>query len=172
MSNVTQSAGTGADDASIGTIAWSNPTNIYTDDGNYAVVTINDVGCFLAGTLIYTFNGLIPIEQIAIGYELLGFNEQLEYIPVIVTDIKKLIVSKYCELNTEQLKVFTTYDHPFLTDNWNFFPPVELADKKVTTIFGKETVKIVEHLFETEVYNLSVSGTHTYIANGFYVHNK
>jgi len=31
--------GTGADNAAIGTVAWSNPTNIYADDANYASAT-------------------------------------------------------------------------------------------------------------------------------------
>lgn len=36
--------GTGANDSAVGTVAWTNPTNITADDGVYATVTINTGG--------------------------------------------------------------------------------------------------------------------------------
>lgn len=38
--------GTGADDATVGTVAWTNPTNIQANDGNYATNVENGTGTF------------------------------------------------------------------------------------------------------------------------------
>lgn len=36
--------GTGADDATVGTVAWTNPGNVTTDDGNYATANLTGAG--------------------------------------------------------------------------------------------------------------------------------
>jgi hypothetical protein len=58
VSSVTHFAGTGADDAAIGTVAWANPGNITANDGNYATATLtNAVSHYLKAT---SFGFAIP----------------------------------------------------------------------------------------------------------------
>ncbi|MGH9949797.1 MAG: polymorphic toxin-type HINT domain-containing protein, partial [Pyrinomonadaceae bacterium] len=74
------------------------------------------VCCFVAGTPVLTRDGLVPIEKIELGDEVLSFNEfkgEVEYKPVIQTfeRYEKDIIRISVEGETDSLGVTT--DHPF-----------------------------------------------------------
>lgn len=147
--------------------------------------------CFIAGTKITLADGTVKnIEDVQIGDKLIGkdksVNQVLEYVRPLLGE--RTLVS----LNGGD--PFMTHDHPvYMKDGtWKSFDP-EATKKKYEKLsdwnIGKleigdviETVDGVgfkiqsmsEHQdrADLQVYNFSLDGNHTYIANGLVVHNK
>ncbi|NYZ77733.1 TIM44-like domain-containing protein [Candidatus Micrarchaeota archaeon] len=134
-------------------------------------------GCFAPGTMISTSSGLSNIENIAKGDIVQSFDENLNIVNSSVSDIYKLISSGYYSIMTGEGIVNVTAEHPFLTpdgyvvaENLSVGMRVyELKDDKLVL----ETVTGVRMIDDpTIAYNLHVDNVHTFIANGFAVHNK
>lgn len=126
-------------------------------------------GCFIAGTRIKTPTGSIRIQDIVIGD--------------IVCDHagRACIVEKLMQYECQQwLEVYdesgettgVTADHPFMLDDGITLRPINDVDLGVPLKDGKSLSKVIVRDEPTTVYNLTVSGSHTYVANGFAVHNK
>ena len=141
--------------------------------------------CFVAGTLVSTWGGFKPIEQIKKGNIVLSYNEQTglnEYSEVLQTmihDTTELIYTLY--IKDEQLRV--TGIHRFLiVDKITCGVPqwVHAADLKVGdwVMFADGSWhvihKIEKHLEHQIVYNFEVSGNHNYYVgrNQILAHNK
>lgn len=72
--------------------------------------------CFVKGTLIHTKEGLVPIEEIKAGDEVLSYNEQTrqnEYRSVIETYIRQTDEIVKLEIEGESTTIETTPEHPF-----------------------------------------------------------
>ncbi len=147
--------------------------------------------CFIAGTKITMADGSIKnIEDVQIGDELIGkdgsVNTVLEYV--------RPVLGERTLISLNDSTPFITNDHPvYMKDGtWKSFDPVatKLKYKKLSDWnIGKlevgdviETVDGVGFKIETmsehsdrddlQVYNFSLNGNHTYIANNLVVHNK
>ena len=131
-------------------------------------------GCFLSGTLITMANGTQkPIEEIQVGDIVLAFNENTGQIePDTTTEVfSNLKEDTYLIIN-RALKV--TSFHPVLSKGkWVKIKDLEIGDT-LTNTQGEEVAifDIVEVKESVEVYNFETNPLHTYIANGFIVHNK
>ena len=146
---------------------WSDETNILANDASYATVTLIDAGCFLAKTKIYNTNGFFKfIEDIEIGDIISdAYGNEVE-----VLNLHRIIVREYLVINTTCGFVEVTDYHPFMIEDGTF---KRIGDMRVGEyISGHKILSKIRIAKEVSVYNLSVSGSETYIANNFKVHNK
>lgn len=125
--------------------------------------------CFVAGTLVTTDHGQVPIEDIRIGDLVLtraGFR------PVYIS--ARTGRRPIWELETETgLALLGTGDHPVFTGYTGFTPLQDLPPgDPLGTPTGVDHVRRVSLTGEVApVYNLSVAGQPEYFANGILVHN-
>ena len=147
--------------------AWTTPGNILVNDASYAVVTLIDFGCFLANTKIYYTDGSFrAIQNIKIG-EIISdaYGNDVE-----VLNLHKMTVQEYMIVGATCGFVEVTDYHPFLMEDGTF---KRIGDVKVGEyVRGHKILSKTRIAKEVDVYNLSVSGSETYIANNFKVHNK
>lgn len=127
--------------------------------------------CFLAGTLILTEDGEIPIEKISVGDYVLSFNEKIQKEEYSLVSEKFVHETRGYFIINEKIKV--TGEHPFYTARGL----VEVEDLKAGDFMksseGFEEVEKIEFADgKVEVYNLEVAGNHNYFAEGVLVHNK
>ena len=72
--------------------------------------------CFVAGTLIHTENGLVPIEEINTGDKVLSYNEdgrKVEYQAVVRTFVNKSSNLFEVKIEGETVPLVVTNGHPF-----------------------------------------------------------
>jgi hypothetical protein len=127
--------------------------------------------CFTAGTLIACEMGDFPIEELEVGDKVYSFNDKLEVELDRVVGTLSREVDHYYRIMAGGREVEATGNHEFLT--LDGFRKVE--DLKVGTLVYNGawvSVESIERVDEiTTVYDLSVEKNHTFIANGFFVHN-
>lgn len=128
-------------------------------------------GCFLDGTLVETPRGPQRIEDIQVGDAVLGVDENGDRVFNTVTGVTRSLANEYYVLNGAT-KV--TSSHPFLVgerwvtmDELRVGDTLEGSDGSVVDVFS---ISIVD--WGVRTVNLSVSGNHTFFANGVLVHNK
>ncbi len=129
-------------------------------------------GCFLAGTPILTIVGLVSIEDIKPGDQILTRDNNGTLTAATVVDTYFGIATEYIVINGDNN---VTASHPFLTPNgWTYAGELKIGD----TVYGDGMVAIIVHTVEhrnnfgVRVYNLSIDGSHIFTANGLLVHNK
>jgi hypothetical protein len=148
-------------------------------------------GCFVEGTEITMADGSIKlIEDIAIGEQLIGkdgvVNTVLEYLRPVLGNRSLIAFNGGVP--------FITDDHPVLMKDgtWKSVDPtttlskyVKLTDRNIGQLTvgdtiatpdgaGFEIVSIERHQDreDLQLYNFSLDGNHTYVANNLVVHNK
>ena len=134
--------------------------------------------CFVAGTLIHTLRGEIPIEQVTTKDEVLtrkGFR------PVLAAGMTKHNTDVITVTFSNGKSLTGTPNHPIFMENKGWVPLASLrcGDKVVDSGGGyccrRRTEFVVKEgeLEEekSDVYNLTVDEEHEYFANGFLVHN-
>ncbi|MGN0595158.1 MAG: polymorphic toxin-type HINT domain-containing protein, partial [Hominimerdicola sp.] len=124
--------------------------------------------CFVAGTLISTPYGYIPIEEIKAGDKVYSFDETTE--SVSENTVEEVFVRETTELvniniGTEAIR--STPDHPFYVPQKGFTNAVDLrAGDALLSINGDYVIieKIQHEILESpiKVYNFRVSNDHTY----------
>ena len=147
--------------------------------------------CFIAGTKITMADGSIKnIEDVQIGDELIGkdgsVNTVLEYV--------RPVLGERTLISLNDSVPFITNDHPvYMKDGtWKSFDPVatkskykKLSDWNIGKLevgdvietgdgvgFKIEAMSEYSDRDDLQVYNFSLNGNHTYIANNLVVHNK
>lgn len=141
-------------------------------------VKLNDHGCFVAGTLITTARGLVPIEQVDTTDEVLtrdGFR------PVVAAGMTKSSDDVMTVMLSSGRWLTGTPDHPVWLDGKGWTRLDSLPD-------GGELISVTDHgvglsagapvrivgwfpAGADAVYNLTVNGPPEYFANGVLVHN-
>ena len=137
-------------------------------------------GCFMAGTLVTTKEGLKPIEEVKIGEYVLSRNEESgETSYKKVTDT--LIRSTYniCTIELENGKIKSTTGHLFMVkDKWwkaaaelKAGDILETADEQCQIV---KSITVEEKGYPVTTYNLSVEDNHTFFVGklGVLTHNK
>jgi hypothetical protein len=148
--------------------SWTSPGNLTANDASFATWTASDGagGCFLAGTRITTPDGFKLIEHVEIDNVLLdAFGDEVQ-----VNALHFLHVNQYMTLIMEDgSELHVTAEHPFLKDD--VF--VKAEDLSIgDTLSGKRLANVIVRNEPVMVFNLSVNGSHTFVANGLKVHNK
>lgn len=135
--------------------------------------------CFVAGTLIVSAMGLIPIEEIRANDMVYSFNSETEEVSqkrveaTFVRESQKLI-----KIQTKQETITCTPEHPFYVAKKGFVKALQLrAGDLLNTVNGEYVIveKIQHEILENpvKVYNLRVAENHTYYVGqtGIGVHN-
>jgi len=134
--------------------------------------------CFIAGTMVKLNDGTeVAIEDIAIGDEILTYNEELgKNEKGIVGDLKKHTVDSVIRLTLDNENIIlTTSEHPFYVEGkWITASKLQPLDICLKVDGSESIISTVEVLKEShEVFNLlNVEPTHTFYVNGILVHNK
>lgn len=134
-------------------------------------------GCFLPGTRIATPNGLIAIEALTTGDEVLAVNRDGQ---TVRTAVKSIFVSRnsVMRIETSGGPLVATKEHPVYLSEGRFRQAGDLrpGDHIVKWKDGRLVVKTVRKISPVEgegmVLNLQVDEPNTFVAEGIVVHNK
>lgn len=148
-------------------------------------------GCFVPGTEICMADGSIkPIEDVVIGDQLIGkdgnINTVLEYL--------RPVLGSRSLISFNNGVPFITDDHPVLMadGSWKSVDPdatlskyASLTDRNIGQLavgdviatsdgagFEIASIERHQHSADLQLYNFSLDGDHTYVANNLVVHNK
>jgi prepilin-type N-terminal cleavage/methylation domain-containing protein len=166
-----------------GTTTGGTTTGGTTTGGTTTGGTTTGGGCFIAGTEIAMANGDIKnIEDIQIGDKLIDVDNK---IVTVKTLLPRDYLGEIYSINGGPY--FFTPNHPFLSlDGWKSLDPA--ATKKESPDLTVTKLKIGDVLFKKngieailtldskptreKVYNFELDGSHTYLADDYWVHNK
>ena len=136
--------------------------------------------CFVAGTLVETENGSIPIEEITAGMLVYAHNpdtgetELKEVVQTFVRETNELV-----HINVNGEEIITTPTHPFWVPEKGWTDAIQLrAGDRLQLLNGEYViVEQVQHeILEAPVtvYNFEVEGFHTYYVGeqSLLVHNR
>ena len=134
--------------------------------------------CFVAGTLIQSDHGAIPIESVSIGTMVWAWDEETGEVAL------KEVVETYVNETDELVHVFvndeeiiTTPSHPFYSPVKGWTDAIHLRAGDTLILLNGEYVvveKVQHEILEAPVtvYNFEVEDYHTYyVASGVLVHN-
>lgn len=140
----------------------------YSPDGTFTSGAV----CFVAGTMISTPHGDLPIENLKAGDKVLSWKNGR----VVVNEIKQTFVrrtSGYFKITTAGGTLFVTGAHPLLTtQGYKHVSDLTIGDQLIGAHGNQLVLSKTYTSQETTVYNFEVSDPHNYFANGFVVHNK
>lgn len=124
--------------------------------------------CFVAGILISTPSGLIPIEEIKTGDKVYSFDKDSKVVSEnTVEEVFVRETTKLVNISTGAETICSTPNHPFYVPKKGFTNAVELrAGDILLNINGDYVIieKIQHEILESPitVYNFRVSNDHTY----------
>lgn len=129
-------------------------------------------GCFVAGTLILTPSGLIPIESITAGDIVESFDS--ETLVVSSQLVEETFVREAYELiciNVGNEFIVTTLEHPFYVQKKGFVNAINLKVGDVLYTVNNKDIEIEQINYKSfdlpvKVYNFSVANNHTYFVSG------
>lgn len=138
--------------------------------------------CFVAGTPVWTPNGLTPIEQLRLGDTVLSWDERTE--SIVTARVTAIYV--YTSIPTIQLTldtpnrhevIETTREHPFFVEDlgWTDAEQLRVDDKLASsTSSSLKVAAAINNGTKRTVYNLSVGPSQTYFVgiSKALVHNK
>jgi superfamily II DNA or RNA helicase len=133
--------------------------------------------CFPAGTMIDTPDGLKRIELIEVGDTVTAFDENTGgFEPRQVTGLfKNPMPSDLVAVGVPGGDVRCTLNHPFWTKRgWIEAEDLQVGDWVLHRFIWQQVYHVEWFNSDTwpeSVYNFEVEGLHTYIADGFVVHN-
>lgn len=136
-------------------------------------------GCFVAGTLVATASGNIPIETVKAGDKVLSFNPDTQEVTEKTVEETFIRSTKeFVHITVGNDVITTTPEHPFYVMKKGFVNAADLrAGDILCTVNGDcVIVEMVQHeILETPaaVYNFRVETNHTYFVGqeGVGVHN-
>jgi predicted lipid-binding transport protein (Tim44 family)/3-dehydroquinate synthase class II len=134
-------------------------------------------GCFPAGTKVATPGGERLIEQLLPGDDVLAVSGRHQ---VVTTTVRKIFTgrSPLTELHTDFGILRTTAEHPLRLSRGGFRMANELDPGDEVRVRQHNQMRAAKVILrrsepaEVEVFNLEVDAPHTFIADGFVVHNK
>ena len=148
--------------------------------------TDEDPVCCIAGTMILTDKGVVPIEAITLNTLVCSWNykkddlKEPSFHPVIDTFISKK-PSKVITLTTSSGQSLTcSKTHPIFVPEYGTWAPADNINiGELVVLYGSSQESIqydqiveIDYLVDDQiVYNFSVKEAHTYVANGILTHN-
>jgi len=134
-------------------------------------------GCFPPGTKIATPEGLVAIETLTAGDEVLAVNRDGQ---TVRTTVRTIFVSRnsVMRIETNGRPLVATEEHPVSLSGGRFRQAGDLrpGDRIVKWKHGRLVAKTVRRIFPVEgegmVFNLQVDEPNTFVAEGIVVHNK
>ncbi|MBF0502452.1 MAG: TIM44-like domain-containing protein [Candidatus Riflebacteria bacterium] len=150
--------------------------NIQTDSPNTFIAAGFAVhnkggGCFPAGTGITMPNGdTRSIETLSPGDTILGGDGKPTTVRMVAMTRDEII-----DVETSCSKTRTTMEHPFLNARYRYIEVMDFSPGSFLRKFGgtaEHVVSVIPSGIRDLVYEIEVDAPHSYIANGFIVHNK
>ena len=135
-------------------------------------------GCFVAGTLVATEQGLVPIEEIEVGDRVWAWDEETErYALRSVVRVFRTTTDEVVQVSFRDTFVEATPNHPFLVEDkgWTEAKALEPGQLVRTAEGTLAQIELVEFLGVSEpTFNLQVEGLHTYFVGNHpvLVHNN
>jgi hypothetical protein len=136
--------------------------------------------CFVTGTLVYTSEGLKPIEEIQIGDMVLAWSEattkrEFKRVIGLTVGVRKDLVKVYLD---DESALTMSSNHRFYVKEKGWVQALEIVlgdtlfDKDSKEVRVKKTEK-EPYTDEIRVYNIDVEGFHTYHVGkrGIITHN-
>jgi len=157
--------------------------NLQTDQPNtffangVAVHNKGGGGCFPAGTGIWTPSGVVPIDRVRPGQVILAVKQDGQLESGVVEDVFSTS-SSLLTIRTDLGALRTTAEHPVLVMGGGFRHAGQVRVGQSLGIWrdGRLGYSPVRSIGvspgQVAVFNLGVSWPHTFIADGFVVHNK
>jgi hypothetical protein len=135
--------------------------------GDAAKALRKEYGCasFAAGTLVFTPNGLVPIETVAVGQQVGSRNEfSFADRPQSVTNVFGRLAPSYRRLVTEAEELKVTDEHPLWLQGKGWTEAHQLAPGDVIAGDGGDTMVLANVAVKqpVRVYNFSVEHTPNY----------
>ncbi len=138
------------------------------DNISDAAKAAKNSACFIAGTLIETENGGIPIEEITAGMMVYAHNPdtgETELKEVVQTFVRETNELVHIKVNGEE--IITTPTHPFWVPQKGWTDAIQLrAGDRLQLLNGEYVIieQVQHELLESPVtvYNFEVEGFHTY----------
>ncbi|MFN3641164.1 MAG: Hint domain-containing protein, partial [Flavobacterium sp.] len=123
--------------------------------------------CFLAGTLVKTENGHLPIEQIKAGDKVFTYNLEKKQTEInTVTRVYENVTQKYLKINTQNSSIEATGQHRFWIpkqEKWLMANELKTGmyfiDSKQNLVEIRD-LQIIES--EEKTYNLEIENNHNY----------
>ncbi len=148
----------------------------------FSLIVLHAQAGFVAGTLVKTIDGFIPIEELAVGDEVFTFDEQVDdFLLRTITDIVSHKVTQLIHINAQgyasNADIITDSKQPFyapLQKNWctaqDLKPGMLLQSCYEHEIVVSHVREIVQ---EATVYDLVIDEYHTFCVtgDGIVVHN-
>ena len=138
--------------------------------GEEAAEACKEGTCFVAGTLISTSTGSVPIENIKAGDVVYSFDEETQEVSEQVVEETFIRESnELVHIKVGDETITTTPEHPFYMPKKGFVNAINLrAGDTLWTINGEYVIieKIQHEILESpvKVYNFRVAQNHTYFA--------
>jgi YD repeat-containing protein len=145
---------------------------------------LQDGACFVAGTLVHTPGGLVPIESIEVGDWVFAKQESFDGGDVHRRQIthtyihhdKRTITVAFEQAGLEVDRITATAEHPFHVAGrgWVHTEDLSVGDEILLIDGARATVaQVVEDETTSTVYNFTVDVDHTYFVGnvGLWVHN-
>jgi intein/homing endonuclease len=120
---------------------------------------------------VETPQGALAIEHLAVGDKVLGLSDDGVSVVNEVVEVHRGLAVQYYIINEE---ISVTGAHPFLVgDEWVEAQDVRVGDTLISQDGALVPVSSAMSVdYGVRVYNISVSGNHTFFAEGTLVHNK
>jgi hypothetical protein len=144
--------------------------------------------CFIAGTKVNTVRGNVSIEYLKKNDYIVGYNTSMSKSTIVINKIIKLLkhdkpeelVNSYYKISTNNSYVNTTPNHLFyIGDNkYEQIENINIGNYLYFNYTGNTNIK--EKILKKELiivkkpiitYNLELTGSNNYYANGYLVHN-
>jgi hypothetical protein len=149
----------------LGKLAEIGEATVLADEAAAAANSIIKAGCFVAGTLISTEDGLEPIEKIEVGTKIWSFDESTgkAELKEVVRTFERLADS-LVKLDVGSETIEATSEHPFSVGD-----PIKALSGQTQLV--KKTDRIAEKI---RVYNFEVADFHAYFVSQaqMLVHNS
>jgi RHS repeat-associated protein len=144
---------------------------------------MNPCKCFVAGTVIHTKRGLVPIEKIQVGDWVAARSDETsetaykQVVRLVRNGEKEIIRLRYRLPNGKFEVLGVTEEHPFMLEGrrWINAGALKPGDKIMRLAGGVLTVVSMHHqVIKQHTFNFEVDGFHTYFAGvgGAWVHNS
>ena len=154
----------------------------YFDEGGYWVDENGEAPCFPAGTMVTTPDGATAIEAMQVGDLVLSWDPTTKrLVPARVARVKERVAASVLSLQTSDGHTLrATENHPIWSPShgdWVLAGALAVGDT-VTVMAGRgvTTVAITSlgalpQAGEVKVWDLTIDPTHTFFADGVWVHN-
>jgi intein/homing endonuclease len=121
--------------------------------------------------MVNTADGFMAIEELEVGDFVLGMDDRNQLVPCEVTETYKSVGCNYYVINDE---IQVTGTHPFfINGEWVEASNLKVGDQLINNTLEPIVIESVDIVNKAvRAYNIEVSNTHTFFAQGVLVHNK